>query len=223
MLDRWGQVICTSLKWSNHPHLEIVLDKRSYKWNPCDGWEQPANLLKTLLLQLCLQQVPGVPSHMALPNCQMAKVWPQYLTEIPLKCFSLLSALYSQSGVWESLPFFTAARNRNYNKKKTSNQLSEGWVNFENRIKRLEATTYFLCMYDRSWMVWSLHFIEPSKKNNPRKGLWQEAKRMKRCLSRAQKEPGVPCDCSKKGKDEEKATGCCIDLMEKLQYSKPGS
>lgn len=44
MLDRWGQVICTSLKWSNHPHLEIVLDKRSYKWNPRDGWEQPANL-----------------------------------------------------------------------------------------------------------------------------------------------------------------------------------
>lgn len=30
--------------------------------------------LKTLLLQLCLQQVPGVPSHTALPNCQMAKV-----------------------------------------------------------------------------------------------------------------------------------------------------
>lgn len=162
IFDRKIAFIMGLVKYKDHAwqvrasHLYVLKVKQPSSFRNCARYEKlqmkpmrwlraASKPLKTLLLQLCLQQVPGVPSHMALPNCQMAKVWPQYLTEIPLKCFFLLSALYSQSGVWESLPFFTAARNRNYNNnnKKNPNRLSEGWANFENRIKRLEATTCF--------------------------------------------------------------------------------
>lgn len=136
MLDRWGQVICTSLKWSNHPHLEIVLDKRSYKWKPRNGWEAASKPLKALLLQICLQQVPGVPSHMSIPNCQMAKVWPQFLTENSsyMFSFSFFFFFYCQLYICSPGPesFFLSSSLPEI--EITRKKLSEGWVNFENQL-----------------------------------------------------------------------------------------
>lgn len=53
------------------------------------------------------------------------------------------------------------------------------------------------------------------EKNNPQKGLGQEAKRLKRhLLQQGPEKPGVLCDGSARRK--ETVTECSIDLMEKF-------
>lgn len=143
MLDRWGQVICTSLKWSNHPHLEIVLDKRSYKWNPSDGWEQPANLWRLCCCSSAFSRCLACLHTWLFPTAR----WPKFDLSISQRfllngfsyCQHYIHSLGSESLFLSSpLPEIEITTTR-----KKPNQLSEGWVNFENRIKRLEATTCF--------------------------------------------------------------------------------
>lgn len=92
--------------------------------------------------------------------------WPKFDLSIsqrtPLQCFFhcqlYVHSLGSESFLLSSsLPEIEITRQK---------KLSGGWVNFENRINRLEATTCFLLHvteYYRPWKVQSSRFIQPTK------------------------------------------------------------
>lgn len=221
MLDRWGQVICTSLKWSNHPHLEIVLDKRSYKWNPSDGWEQPANLWRLCCCSSAFSRCLACLHTWLFPTAR----WPKFDLSISQR-FLLNGFSYCQHYIHslgsESLFLSSALPEIEITTRKKLNQLSEGWVNFENRIKRLEATT---CFPLHAWQILdglelTLHRAK-WKRITHGKGCGRK-QRMQRCLSRAQRNLGS-CVIAARKERVKRATGCSIDLMEKVWYSKIGS